>query len=439
MSEKYKIFPEGLYFCTLTIVGWIAIFRPTEYCEEVIKNINYCIEKKDLRVYAFVIMPSHIHLIAKVENGNLSNVLRDFKSFTAKQLLKMIGESPTESRREWLLDMFEYFGKSNAHNSKYQFWQQNNHAFDLFSNKFIDQKTDYIHNNPVTARIVNEAHHYVYSSANQFCGVKLSELWNGRMPEDNEARAEMTLALTKVEVIKIDNSKPALNFKLKAFPNEWQKSTSSSAVGGETDTMTAYWEFYQKLIDDLRNRHKFTNAKVGQPQSWYAFSSGTKGIIYGASFARGNKVRIDLYIDTGIAETNKQIFATLKADRDNIEQQFKETLEWEELPNKRASRVAIYRDGNINDNTQSLEEIKNWIIDKLLRMKKTFGDRLPKLVTNGVSANWQDTTSKRKSAANKGVAIDWVSCSADSLVVTEVVLCVYICAERLSHLKSANR
>jgi len=75
----------------------------------------------------------------------------------------------------------------------------------------------------------------------------------------------------------IDNSKPALNFKLKAFPNEWKKSNTGS-VGEETDTMTSYREFFQILIDDLRNKHKFTNAKVGQPQSWYSFSSRTRGI-----------------------------------------------------------------------------------------------------------------------------------------------------------------
>ncbi len=120
-------------------------------------------------------VPSHIHLIAKITDGNLSDVLRDFKSYTATLFLKTVQESHTESRREWLLYMFEFFGKSNAHNTKYQFWQQNNHPFDLFSNKFIDQKVDYIHTNPVVARIVNEPHHYVYSSANQFTELKLEK------------------------------------------------------------------------------------------------------------------------------------------------------------------------------------------------------------------------------------------------------------------------
>ncbi len=122
-------------------------------------------------------MPSHIHLIAKTKDDvSLSDVLRDFKSNTSKQIIKMIEESHTESRREWLLYMFEFYGKKNAHNVKYQFWQQNNHAFDLFSNKFIDQKVNYIHNNPVETRIVTEPHFYVYSSANQFTDLKLVEL-----------------------------------------------------------------------------------------------------------------------------------------------------------------------------------------------------------------------------------------------------------------------
>lgn len=203
---------------------------------------------------------------------------------------------------------------------------------------------------------------------------------------NNNTNDKLEFFAVEVEVIRIDDSKPALNFKLKAFPNEWQKSTASSSAG-ETDTMISYREFFQKLIDDLRNNHKFTNAKLGQPQSWYSFSAGTKGMIYGASFARGNKVRVDLYIDTGIAEINKGIFATLQDDKNNIEQQFGESLEWEELPNKRASRVAIYRDGNINDDSLTLEEIKIWCIDKLLRMRRTFGDRLPNLIIKEIKSN----------------------------------------------------
>ena len=176
MSEKYKIFPGGMYFVTITTVGWIDVFTRSVYCDELIKNLNYCIANKGLRVFAFCIMPSHLHMVASVDNGNLSDVLRDFKSYTGKQLIKMIEENIQESRKEWLLYMFEFYGKKNKHNAKYQFWQHNNHAFDLFANKLIDHKVDYIHNNPVEACMVMQPGDYVYSSANLFTALKLSQL-----------------------------------------------------------------------------------------------------------------------------------------------------------------------------------------------------------------------------------------------------------------------
>ena len=196
---------------------------------------------------------------------------------------------------------------------------------------------------------------------------------------NNNTNEKLEFFAVEIEIIKIDDSKPALNLKLKAYPNEWQKSMKGAQVE-ETEKNVAYREFYQKLIDNLRDDHKFTNARKGQPQSWYNFSSGTTGLTYAVSFAKGNRVRVELYIDTGDAETNKNIFAKLKDDKVNIEQQINEKLEWEELPNKRASRIAVYRDGNISDDSQTIEEINKWCIDKLLQMKNIFGSRIPDLL-----------------------------------------------------------
>ncbi len=176
MSEKYKIYPEGLFFITLTVVGWIDVFTREEYAEEVIDNFNFCIEQKGLKIYCFCIMSSHIHLIASSVNSSLSDILRDFKSYTAKKIIASIEENPRESRKEWLLHMFEFYAKGNSHNSKYQFWQQHNHPIDLVSSKFVDEKRQYIHENPVKARLVNEASNYIYSSANPFTRIKLEAL-----------------------------------------------------------------------------------------------------------------------------------------------------------------------------------------------------------------------------------------------------------------------
>ncbi|MBL4716615.1 MAG: transposase [Bacteroidetes bacterium] len=168
MSEKYKLYEGGVFFVTLTTVSWIDVFTRSEYCDEIINNLNYCINNKGLEVYCYCIMPSHIHIIASTKIGTLGDILRDFKSFTSKKIIKMISESQTENHKEWLLYMFEYFGKRQKHNQKYQFWKQSNHPIDLLSNHFIDQKIDYIHGNPVKARIVDEPENYVYSSAYEF-------------------------------------------------------------------------------------------------------------------------------------------------------------------------------------------------------------------------------------------------------------------------------
>ncbi|WP_305814971.1 DUF4268 domain-containing protein [Photobacterium leiognathi] len=110
-----------------------------------------------------------------------------------------------------------------------------------------------------------------------------------------------------VEVIKIDNSKPAFNFKLVASPNEWQKNKKRKAQRVSTSTKgDKYQSYFQSLIDTLRDSHRFTSAKAGQPQNWYSFSSGVSGITYGANFSQGGKARAELYIDLGDQE-KKQI------------------------------------------------------------------------------------------------------------------------------------
>lgn len=179
-----------------------------------------------------------------------------------------------------------------------------------------------------------------------------------------------------VEVFKIDDSKPAYKFRPIVFPNEWQKIKRQQAVNATSPRAEAYRFFFQKLIDELREKHKFTGARVGQPQSWSFFSSGISGLQYSSSFAQGNRVRAEIYIDTGDAEKNKSLFDSLKAEKTIIEEEFGEVLSWERLDDKRASRVAIYRDGTINDDKNQLEDTHNWLIDSLLKFKCFFPDRV---------------------------------------------------------------
>lgn len=178
-----------------------------------------------------------------------------------------------------------------------------------------------------------------------------------------------------VELLKVDDSKPAVNFRLVASPNQWSRSARSSS-DEISPKRAAYQRFFQGLLDELREKHKFTNARAAQPQSWYSFSLGVRGFSWGFSFNLGGRVRTELYIDTPDAARNEQILDELQKDRAVIEKDFGEPLEWERLEGKRACRVACYRAATIDEPKEKLEELQSWAIDRLLRFKRVFGPRL---------------------------------------------------------------
>lgn len=193
---------------------------------------------------------------------------------------------------------------------------------------------------------------------------------------NNNTNDDIEFFAVEIEVIQIEDSKPALNFKLKANPNEWQKSNKKSEQTEITGTQNLYVTYFQNLIDELRLKYKFTNARAAQPQNWYTFSTGVKGFVYGTSFARAERVRTELYIDTGKGERNKEILCQLKASQAEIEREFGESLEWDEMSEKRAVRIAVYRQGSIEDDSKTLVEIKDWAIERLLKFKAVFENRI---------------------------------------------------------------
>jgi REP element-mobilizing transposase RayT len=175
MSELRKANTDRPFFITLTVVGWIDVFIRNIYCDEFISNLEYCRQHKGLKVYAYCMMSSHIHLIVSSDKDNLPAIIRDLKSYTAKRILNLIINNPQESRKDWMLHLFKYNAKFQQQNSEYQFWQKTNHPIELITPAVFDQKVDYIHDNPVEAMQVNEASSYVYSSANPDSPFKVDE------------------------------------------------------------------------------------------------------------------------------------------------------------------------------------------------------------------------------------------------------------------------
>jgi len=194
---------------------------------------------------------------------------------------------------------------------------------------------------------------------------------------NRRTHAEIHFFAVVVEVVRIDASRPAVLFKPVVYPNEWERVTRETAERPTSPRSEAYRRFFQLLIDELRETHGFTGTRAAQPQCWQFFSSGVlQGVVYGASFAKGGRARAEIYIDQGDAEMNKALFDSLVAQRTDIEHEFEEPLEWERIDNRRASRITLYREGHIEQSEEELCEIRVWMIDRLLRLKRVIGPRL---------------------------------------------------------------
>ena len=174
----YKISDkEGIHFVTFALVEW-CIYQQ-EIPSYSIGKSEVLSKYKGLQIYSGCIMSNHVHLVVAAANNDTREIRRDFKKFTAKEIIRAIRENPAESRKEWMLDIFTRMGESNSRNMRYQFWRQDNQPKVLFSQKFTQQKLDYVHNNPVEAGIVERAADYWYSSARDYdegCIVGLLEI-----------------------------------------------------------------------------------------------------------------------------------------------------------------------------------------------------------------------------------------------------------------------
>jgi hypothetical protein len=172
MSSKYKIRDQQLpYFVTCTVMDWIDVFTRNEYRDLVVESLKHCQAEKGLEIYAWVIMTNHLHLIVGTNDNDIEDTIRDFKKYTSVHVCRAIESNPTESRREWMLRLFRQHAHESSKHVKHKFWQDDFHPIGLATNAMIDQRLDYIHNNPVRAGWVYKPEDYVYSSAAAYAGL----------------------------------------------------------------------------------------------------------------------------------------------------------------------------------------------------------------------------------------------------------------------------
>ena len=183
-----------------------------------------------------------------------------------------------------------------------------------------------------------------------------------------------------VELWKIDASLPAPHFNVVAAPNEWQRETKRRAQDAKkSERNLRYQAFFQKLADALTER-KFTKPRKALAEGWFALPAGRSGwrVEFGAAFGMGNTARVEVYIRHTDVEWNKDLFDRLEDEKKAIESELSESLVWQRLDHRTASRISAQRQGSIDDE-EALDEIRTWMIGKLVDFKRVFGPRLDEL------------------------------------------------------------
>jgi putative transposase len=161
--KKYRVYPEEttFYYSTCTIVAWLPVFQDEIYFHIIIDSLNYCRENKGLFLLGYVIMPTHLHLItSNHENTTLSDIMRDFKAFTSRK----IREELEQQHRVGFIKIIENSARSLP-KQQYRVWTDDYYPIALKSEKWFDQKMNYMHDNPVRKGFVEKPENWKYSSA----------------------------------------------------------------------------------------------------------------------------------------------------------------------------------------------------------------------------------------------------------------------------------
>jgi len=167
MRTRYTIKePDSPYFITCTVVKWLPIFTRKPYFDILMDALQFCRQHKGLKIYAYVILDNHLHLV--VGGPNLADTIRDFKSYTAKRLIAQL----EQDQKTWVLNQLQYYKAPTKTGSDYQVWQEGFHPQQIFSEEMLHQKVNYLHHNPVRIGVVDRAEDWVYSSARHYSGGK---------------------------------------------------------------------------------------------------------------------------------------------------------------------------------------------------------------------------------------------------------------------------
>ena len=158
--QRYRIFEQCYpHFVTASIVKWLPVFVSSAPCEIIAESLRFCRCRKGLRIHAYVIMPTHLHMIVSAE-CDLSDVLRDLKRHTSKKLVEHFARIANPP----FINVFRYCGEKQHPSTDHKVWQDGNHPEMIMTQGFFEEKMNYIHENPLRKGLVTDPVAWKWSS-----------------------------------------------------------------------------------------------------------------------------------------------------------------------------------------------------------------------------------------------------------------------------------
>ncbi len=165
--SRYKIYePTHPHFVTCTILHWLPIFTRKESVQIVIDCLKYLQEHHNLKLYAYVILENHLHMV--VQSNDLVKTMKSFKQYTAKELLILLKKENAKT----ILEQLKFYKKAHHKATNYQVWEEGYQPKLIQNDSMMINKINYIHQNPVKRGYVDKAEHWRYSSARDYEGVE---------------------------------------------------------------------------------------------------------------------------------------------------------------------------------------------------------------------------------------------------------------------------
>ena len=146
--------PGALHFVTGNCINRQPFFTEPACCHAFLAELKKLNKEWPAKLIAYVLMPDHFHFISNPRDGRIIEFCRDLKSKSAKAIIKAT-------------DRFVFPETEEGR----QVWQESFKAIPLWSGWMIRQKINYIHANPVKAKLVKSARDYHGSSYRSFYGL----------------------------------------------------------------------------------------------------------------------------------------------------------------------------------------------------------------------------------------------------------------------------